>query len=728
MMDRNLSPLKIVLYFTVFGFLWIISSDVLVSKITKDPEIYTKLSIVKGWLFIMLTAAFLYWLVSLYSEQRTRSEIALRENEQRFRVFFESHGSVMMLIDPDTGGIVDANRAAADYYGFTRDTLRGMAISDINLLPPEELTTQRRRAVVNPYNLFVVPHRVAGGEVRTVEVHTSPIEVNQKKLLFSIIHDISERKRAEEEIAERVAMVQQIMDTASVGIGLVDKRGRITHANRRMAEMFGCVTEELIGSEYPDHVHLSERETSRRNMLALLASAIPSVDLERRYTRKDGTEFWGHLSCKRFHDSQGNELGLIGVITDITERKRAENELKIYRDHLEELVEERTKEVSVLNDQLRQSQKLEAVGLLAGGIAHDFSNILTTIKGSMYLIQNHMKEDNPLLEYAELVMSSISKANNLSQSLLAFSRKQTFILQPLELHEIIEKTMKLLAQVLGEHIRLNISLTSRETVILADRNQMEQILLNLATNARDAMPDGGILAIQTDIILMDDEFIRKHGYGAAGKYVLMSVSDSGTGMGEDIREKIFEPFFTTKESGKGSGLGLAVIYGIVKQHNGYIFCETAPQQGTTFRIYLPAVETVPTQNKREEVLSISGGTETILLAEDDTDTRRTLSEVLRLCGYTVLEAGDGKEAVRIYSEHRERIDLAVLDVRMPEMTGREVYEEIMRLTPQAAVLFMSGYTDDIINSEGILERELNFISKAALPAEILRKVREVLDK
>jgi signal transduction histidine kinase/ActR/RegA family two-component response regulator len=414
----------------------------------------------------------------------------------------------------------------------------------------------------------------------------------------------------------------------------------------------------------------------------------------------------------------------------ITQRKEAEEELRKYRDHLQELVEERTEEVSALNDQLRQSQKLEAVGLLAGGIAHDFSNILTTIKGSMYIIGRHLEEDSPLLKYADQVQSSVNKANNLAQSLLAFGRKQTVILQPLDLNNIIEKTMKLLAQVLGEHIELSLSLVPQNTVILADSNQMEQILLNLATNARDAMPDRGKLSIDTDIVAMDEEFVRKHGFGVVGKYVLLSVSDTGTGMGEGIKEKIFEPFFTTKELGKGSGLGLAVIYGIVKQLNGYILCDTAPLQGTTFSIYLPAVDTIAiaVQPKHRDVMTISEGTETILLAEDDPDTRRTVSEILRLSGYTVLEAGDGQDAVSIHSEHKGRIDLALLDVRMPKMNGKEVYESLRRANSNTAFLFMSGYTDEIIDSEGIRERGLNFISKAALPDELLTRIREVLDK
>jgi CheY-like chemotaxis protein len=376
---------------------------------------------------------------------------------------------------------------------------------------------------------------------------------------------------------------------------------------------------------------------------------------------------------------------------------------------------------------LRESQKLEAVGLLAGGVAHDFNNILATISGSMYIIRKHLKKGSPLLKYVEQVQSSVNKANGVAQSLLTFSRKQDAILEPLDINELIKRTIKLLTNVLGEHIDTYLSLGPHKMVALANEDQIARMLLNLASNARDAMPDAGIFSIKTDIIMMDGSFVRRHGFGAAGKYVLLSVSDTGTGMGTEIKEKIFDPFFTTKEVGKGSGLGLAVVYGIVKQHKGYVSCDSIPEKGTTFRIYLPAIETEPVQYERMDPLSASEGTETILLAEDDPVIRRTLSEVLRLSGYTVIEAADGVEGVSLYSQHKGLIDLVLLDVRMPKMDGREVYETIRKVSPGTAVLFTSEYTDDIIGSGEILPKELNFISKAALPDEMLRKVREVLD-
>ena len=413
---------------------------------------------------------------------------------------------------------------------------------------------------------------------------------------------------------------------------------------------------------------------------------------------------------------------------EIKERRRAEEELGEYRAHLEEMVEQRTQELAVLNQQLQQSQKMEAVGLLAGGIAHEFNNILTTIKGSMHLILKKLQADSPVMKYTEQITSSINKASSLSQDLLAFSRKQTITLRPMDFNGIIHMGTKLLSRIIGEHIEMTVILTDKNPTVMADINQMEQVLLNLATNARDAMPDGGKLTILTEIIQMNEEFKKEHGYGVSGKYVLLSVSDTGTGMEEEIKGKIYEPFFTTKELGKGSGLGLAVTYGIVKQHSGFIDAETAPGKGTTFKVYIPAVEAKAVQPESLHIPPATGGRETILLAEDDTDTRETMSEVLEMSGYTVIAVENGEEAVRIFMEKKDLIDLVFLDVRMPKRNGREVYEEIRKASPETAVLFMSGYTKDIIDSQGIIEEKLNFISKTATPEEILKKIREVLDK
>ncbi|MBI5638812.1 MAG: response regulator [Nitrospirae bacterium] len=529
-------------------------------------------------------------------------------------------------------------------------------------------------------------------------------------------------------IGERDFWIRESQRVARLGSYVLDIRAGTITTSEILDDIFG------IGPDYDKSVsgwRVLIHPDDRERVMKYFADVINSkkhFEAEYRILRPvDGQERWVFGLGEVVPDSNGMPVKMLGTVQDITERRLGEEELRKYHDHLEEMVGQRTRELAALNDQLRQSQKLEAVGLLAGGIAHDFSNILTTIKGALYLIRKKLETESPLIKYAEQALSSISKANSLTQSLLAFSRKQAIILQPVDLNEIVEKTANLLAQIIGEHIELDIKLTVDKTVVMADINQVEQVLLNLSTNARDAMPDGGKLQIKTGIAGMDEAFIKEHGFGAAGSYVLMTVADTGMGIEDTIKEKIFEPFFTTKVLGKGSGLGLAVIYGIVKQHNGYIDVESEYLNGTTFRIYLPLVEATAAHSHIGAVEPAEGGCGTILFAEDDEDARRILSEVLRLSGYRVIEAKDGEDAVKAFMGHKERIDLIMLDVRMPRKNGREAYEAIRRVSPGSKFLFVSGYTDDIIDSHGIREEGFNFISKASSPDEILEKIRLVIE-
>jgi two-component system cell cycle sensor histidine kinase/response regulator CckA len=407
---------------------------------------------------------------------------------------------------------------------------------------------------------------------------------------------------------------------------------------------------------------------------------------------------------------QLQEKGIVVIYEDITERKRAE--------------EEKCR----LEAQLFQAQKMEAVGQLAGGVAHDFNNILTAIIGYGNLLKTELREDDPLLSYAAQILNAAERAANLTHDLLTFSRRQFISPNPRHLNTIIRNIERLLARLIGENIELSIELAETDLTVMADSTHIDQVLMNLAANARDAMPNGGSLIIRTELLKLDHRFIKAHGYGKSGDYALVSFEDTGEGMDDKTRIRIFEPFFTTKEIGKGTGLGLAIVYGIIKQHDGYINVYSEPGKGTTFKIYLPLTQSVAEDVRQTDLLPVQKGTETILIVEDDMQVRNLMKEVIIKSGYSILEAVDGEDAIRVFSKNKDAIHLIILDVMMPKKNGKEVYDAIQRVIPDPKVIFISGYSADVIQRKNILKKGSHFISKPVSPTELLNMVRKVLDK
>ena len=400
---------------------------------------------------------------------------------------------------------------------------------------------------------------------------------------------------------------------------------------------------------------------------------------------------------------------IVYLLMEIRRRKRAETE----RERLE--------------SQLLQAQKMEAVGQLAGGVAHDFNNILTSIMGFGSLLNLQLKGNDKGTHYVSEMMHAADRGAALTQSLLAFSRKQHNNPQPLDLNAAIRKTENILARTIGEDIKLSIQLTEENTAVQADSNQMAQILINLAANARDAMPKGGALTIRTGRTLIDEAFMKMHGYGTSGEYVVMTVEDSGIGMDAATCARIFEPFFTTKEVGKGTGLGLSMVYGIVKQHNGFIDVYSEPGTGTVFKLYLPALETkAETQQEDKRQFEPESATETILIVEDDATVRQVLTEMLQEFGHTVIEACDGDEAVTKFMENRDEIHLVLMDVIMPGKSGGDAYQELKAIQPDLKIILMSGYAGDYLSGKLIMEKDVHFIEKPIAPKELFAKIRSVL--
>lgn len=465
--------------------------------------------------------------------------------------------------------------------------------------------------------------------------------------------------------------------------------------------IFGVVKRELLTYEsFIGYVHPEDRDTVRKAVEDALYRKKP-YSISHRIIRPDGIERIVHEEGEVSYGISGKPISMSGTVHDITDYKR-------------------------LEEQLLQAQKMEAVGQLAGGIAHDFNNILTAIIGYASIILEDIQENDPVAVRVSHILGAAEKGANLVQNLLTFSRKQTSNPKPINLNKIITGIHNLLKKLIKEDIELRVSLSQDELIIMADDGQIGQVLMNLITNARDAMPDGGVLSIRTEKVSINDTFIKTYGFGQIGEYALLTVSDTGIGMDEKTKERIFEPFFTTKEVGKGTGLGMAMVYSIIKQHNGYIDLYSEPDKGTTFKIYLPLLsslekESIETGLSKE----IRGGTETILLAEDDSDVRRLISELLKSNGYKVIEASDGVEAINKFHEKKDEIKLVLLDLIMPAKSGRDVYNLIKGIRPDIKSLFMSGYSFDILKDQ--IVKESQFISKPVSPFELLKKIREVLD-
>jgi PAS domain S-box-containing protein len=479
----------------------------------------------------------------------------------------------------------------------------------------------------------------------------------------------------------------------------IDREGRIIICNKTELKVLGFNTEEIIGYALKDLIVPEERDTCFRKMEALKTAGF--FEGEITLLAKDGKRIPVFIRSSAIYDKDGGFLMSDAVLRDITDKKN-------------------------LEAQLFQAQKMEAVGLLAGGVAHDFNNILTVIVGYGSLLLKKTETDDTARGYVEQVLSASERATNLTQHLLAFSRKQIINPKPIRLSDVIKHLEKILIRVISEDIELKLFFAPREASVLSDAGQLDQVFMNLATNARDAMPDGGTLIIETELVEFDEDYVRRHLYAKLGKYMFISVTDTGRGMDATTKEKIFEPFYTTKEVGKGTGLGLSMVYGIIKQHNGYINVYSEPGKGTTFKIYLPVIEHEAEELTTAILPPVTGGTETILLAEDAVMVRDLAKNILEEYGYHVIVAENGVNAIELYKAH-PGISLLVLDVIMPGRNGKEVYEEIRGLKPDIKALFMSGYTANIIHKKGILDSATEFISKPFSPNAFLRKVRGILD-
>ena len=538
-----------------------------------------------------------------------------------------------------------------------------------------------------------------------LETRAVPLRGENEEIvaLLGITRDVTEQKRAEEALKRERDFIAATLDTVTAIVLVLDKEGKIVRFNRACEEVSGYAAAEVLGRHVWDFLLSPEQVKPVQEVFKNLAAGMFPNKYENYWVAKDGRRRLISWSNTALLAPDGSVEFVIPTGIDITEGRK-------------------------LEEQLRQSQKMESIGTLAGGIAHDFNNILTAIIGYGSLLQMKMREGDPLRYNVEQILSSANRAATLTQGLLAYSRKQ--ILNPLavDLNEVIRKVELLLRRLIGEDIELKILLTDKDVTALVDSGQIEQVLMNMATNARDAMPNGGYLFIETDRVELDEETAKTHEFGRPGAYALLTVTDSGAGMDEQTRQRIFEPFFTTKEVGKGTGLGLAMAYGIIKQHDGTITVYSEEGRGTTFKIYIPVVAATERQAQPVELTPILGGQETILVAEDDEVVRTLTCNVLEQFGYSVIEALDGEAAVNRFMENRDRVKLLLLDVIMPKKNGREVLSKIKIFSPDVKTLFVSGYTADVIQEKGLLDPGMQLLMKPVPVNDLLRKIRSILDE
>jgi len=637
----------------------------------------------------------------------------VRQAEADYRSIFENAGEGIFRRTSD-GKFITANPTMAEILGYqSPDEL----MSEVNEVasrlyvdPNRQIEWERRLHEDERLVGFESQYRRKDGSFVWLSESARAVRNEEGAILYfeGIAEDVTERKRAEYELSESEERYRELVENALDIIYQHDLKGNYTSINKAGQQLTGYSRAEALELNLMETVAPEYLEKAREMLrLKLAGETVTAYELE--ILTKDGGRIPVEANTRLVYQN-GVPVGVQGIARDITERKRLEEALR------------------ESEEQLRQSQKLEAIGQLAGGVAHDFNNLLTAINGYSALALRRVGDDHSISPYLEEIKKAGDRAANLTRQLLAFGRKQ--LLQPLalNLNDIVSDMIKLLKRLIGEDIQLITKPGANLKQIKADPGQLEQVLVNLVVNARDAMPRGGIVTIETANTTLDGDYATRHLDAMPGEYVMLAISDTGTGMDQNTQSRIFEPFFTTKAKDKGTGLGLSTVYGIIRQSGGSIWVYSELGKGTTFKVYLPLVEEEPQQVVATvSAASIKHGSETVLLVEDEEMVRKLASELLSEGGYTVLEANGGEAAIHLGQEHKARIDLLITDVVMPKLSGKEVAEQLRAIHPETRVLFMSGYTDEAIVHHGIVDSDIAFIQKPFSERALAQKIRDVLD-
>jgi len=636
--------------------------------------------------------------------ERLQSREQLRESDQRFRDLFDNSPDAIFV--EDLGGtVLDVNFAACVLHGMTRDQLIGKnALADL-------IPSARREAARDDFEKLAAgklswaegESQTADGRFTPVEVRAGRIEYGGKPALLLHVRDITERRAAETALQSSETLFRSVWENSVDGMRLTDENGVIVAVNDAYCKLAGLEAPSLEGKPFTVVYAASQNgEAMLQQLREHFATRAEQRKREEQYTLHDGRTVALEISDS-FIEVRGRPLLMLSLFRDITTQKR-------------------------LEEQLRQSQKMEAIGQLAGGVAHDFNNILTVIHGHASLLATANLDDAATRSAHQIALAA-ERAAGLTRQLLTFSRRQLIQPKRLDMNKIVGNMTNMLGRILGEDVALQLNYSTAPATVEADAGMMEQVLLNLAVNARDAMPRGGQLSVRIAIVDVNESHVQRHPEARMGRFVCVSKADTGSGIPPENLSRIFEPFFTTKEVGKGTGLGLATVYGIVKQHQGWVEVESTVGKGTTFRIYIPHVGEEQTQAEKPTTqIVIRGGTETILLVEDEKPVRELVARVLEKHGYKVLQAGAGAEAVELWRPHKDEIHMLLTDLIMPgNMNGRELAETLRMERPDLKVIFTSGYSADIVGKDFKIESDLNFLQKPYHPQTLALAVRRCLD-
>lgn len=637
-------------------------------------------------------------LLSIQNEQG-RSKRMILDNQERLQ-------SILRTVPAGIGMLkgrvfTDVNPFFCELTGYSRDELIGRDTrplysteEEYRRAGEERIRQLKKGGMVSLESQWIRKD----GEIRYVLIYYSPLEPNNPDDggTFAVL-DMTERLRAE----KRMRQLMQAIEQSAEMVVITDADATIQYVNSAFEEVTGYSREEVVG-------HNPRILQSGRQTKAFYESMWAELEAGKSWhgrlvnRRKDGSLYTEESTISPVCDDAGRIVSYVGAKRNVT------RELE-------------------LEDQLRHAQKMESIGQLAGGIAHDFNNLLQVIGGQAELTLMDAQEGTPEFAALNEIQTASFRGKKLVSQLLAFSRRQ--VIQPVDLclNRVVEEHLKMIRGLLGEHIKLEFIPEPSLATVHADRGLMEQVLMNLCVNARDAMPEGGLLTVETHNRFVDEGYIDRHPWSAAGPHVVLCVTDSGLGMSPQMQEHIFEPFFTTKAVGKGTGLGLSTVFGIVKQHGGHVEVYSEPGKGSSFKIYLPAVDQAPEEIHEPESEEVVGGDETLLVAEDDESVLQLATRVLSASGYTVLQARDGEEAVQVFEQHMDVIDGLVLDVVMPKMSGKEALDCILEKRPGLPHLFASGYSENAIHTNFIKQDGLNLLNKPYRSAELLQQVRGMLD-